>query len=141
MAIDLVALRAELTNDPAGMGYAPFLAEGAFTPIVSLLNGAKSGSLLRGLVAAWEIAGSIERTEWAAITAADRAYIQMLLSAGSVNVASQRVQDAFANAFGVGSATRAALVALLRQPGTRAEILFGLGTVVTADDVARAWRV
>jgi hypothetical protein len=139
--MDDLALKTELTTDPAGLGYAPHLASGSLSPIMELLNAPRIGvSVFRGVISSYEIINATDPAEWAALTAAEKQRYQMLTGAGQVDVSNANVRGAFAAMFGAGTVTRTALVALASRPGSRAEELWGAGTAPTAADLARALR-
>lgn len=55
-----------------------------------------------------------------------------------INVKSANVRAAVLSIFAAGTASRAALAALQTRKGSRAEQLFGSGTRITAEDLAKA---
>lgn len=137
--INLTELKNELESDPTGRGYASHLAAGTFTPIVALLNEVQAGiSVFRGVIPSHEIVDATDPGEWGALSAAERTRYQTITGAGQVNTASANVRSAFLAMFAVGTTTRAALTALATRPGSRAEQLFGVGVVVTAEECIAA---
>lgn len=139
--MDLTALKIELQTDPAGLGYGPHLLTGSYSPVVGLLTAARAGvTVFRGVIPAYEVINATEPAEWTALSAAEKQRYQTLTGAGEVDVSNANVRAAFSAMFGVGTATRAALIALATRPGSRAEQLWGVGTSVSAEDVARALR-
>jgi hypothetical protein len=139
--MDYVALKTELTTDPAGLGYAAHLATGSYSPIVDLLAASRAGyTVFRGVIPAYEVINATVPAEWAALTAGEKQRYQTLTGAGEVDVSNANVRAAFAAMFAAGTATRDALVALASRPGSRAEQALGAGITVSADDVARALR-
>jgi hypothetical protein len=132
--MDLVALKTELTDDPAAVGYSD--AKGDHLAIAGLLNRPQrtidAKSLSSGL-----LVSCIDRTEFAALSAADKQYLNLFVTAGEVPM-SQNVRQALRALFPVGSETRAKINQATRRSGSRAEEL-GLGRV-TESDVADALR-
>lgn len=141
---DLLAIKAELTNDPNAYGYvAP--------PAIDDVGNADKLNLVRDTIAierndipATEIAKNIDRTEYAAAVLADRQWIDLQLSAGLVDARTgSEAREGLLAIFGAGTDTRANLAALLTRVGTRIEQMFQQGLLsqtgnVTPSDVANA---
>lgn len=117
----------ELTSDPAALGYA-----GKTSAQVAALLNAVNQSVARTLIPSWEIIGATVPVEWTALTAIEKQRYQMITGAGQVDASNTNVQATFLAMFTAGTATRAALIALLNRLDSRANIL-GLGTVTVAD--------
>lgn len=132
--MDLVALKTEITGDPAAIGYAA--ANGDHDTIAKLLNKPQrtidAETLPSGL-----LVSCIDRTEFAALPAADKQYLNLFVTAGDVPM-SQNVRQALRALFPAGSETRAKINQATRRTGSRAEEL-GFGRV-TESDVADALR-
>lgn len=138
--MDYLALKAELQNDPTGLGYAADWASGNDWSLADRLNAVSTGTLInRGMIDAHEILSATVPTEWTSLSAAEKQRYQTLTGAGQVNGLNANVRAAFNQMFGSTTATRAALVALLTRPGSRAEQLFG--HAVSDRDIASARRV
>lgn len=141
---DLLAIKAELTNDPEGLGLvAP--------PSIDDVGNADALNLVRDTIAiermdipATEIAKNINRVEYAAAALADRQWIDLQLSAGLIDARTgTEARTGMLGIFGAQTATRANLLTLLTQDGNRIEEMYqsGLleaGGTVTASDVANA---
>ena len=139
--VDLVALKAELLNAHyAGMSDAAAAAE---------LNKVPSWNATdkqdRGLVSAYEVFEAIVPAEWAALTAQEKQRVQTVLSMGMVNLKGVNTRASLGAAFGAGTATRTALLALQNDFGiSRATFLAatlfpgGMARDVFYYDVARA---
>ncbi|MEM2125709.1 MAG: hypothetical protein QXQ53_04860 [Candidatus Methanosuratincola sp.] len=95
----------------------------------------------RDLVNAYEVFECIVPEEWTALTAQEKERIMLILSMGQINVKGQNTRAAFQAAFGSGTTTRANIINLLKRNGSRAEELFGAGTSITWEDVAKARRI
>lgn len=132
--MDLAALKTELTSDPAAIGYAA--ANGDHDAITKLLNRPQrtidAESLPSGV-----LVSCIDRAEFAALSAADKQYLNLFVTAGDVPM-SQNVRQALRVLFPAGSETRTRINRATRRAGSRAEEL-GLGRV-TESDVADALR-
>ncbi len=140
MTINYSQLKTEIQTDPAALGYAPFIASGSDNAIADLLNAVGAFSINRTRIPAVEVVNAIVPTEWTALTADEKNRISFIVSAGEVDASAANTRSAFLAAFAGGTTTRANLVALQTRPGSRAEALFGSGTFVSADDVAKALR-
>jgi hypothetical protein len=141
---DLLALKAELTNDPTELGLvAP--------PSIDDVGNAEKLNLVRDTIQiereaipATEIARSIDRVEYGAATLSDRQWIDLHLSAGLVDARTGSVfRTGMLAIFGAQTSTRANLQAILTVDGNRIEQLFRAGTLeaggtVTPSDVANA---
>lgn len=132
--MDLAALKTEITNDPAAIGYAA--AKGDHDAIAKLLNREQrtidAETLSSGL-----LVSCIDRAEFAALPAADKQYLNLFVTAGDVPM-SQNVRQALRALFPANSETRTKINQATRRTGSRAEEL-GLGRV-TESDVADALR-
>ena len=132
--MDLVALKTEITGDPAAIGYAT--ANGDHEAIAKLLNKPQrtiDAETINGGV----LVSCLDKTEFAALTAADKAYLNLFITAGDVPV-SANARQALRSLFPAGTETRNRINAATRRKGSRAEEL-ELGPV-TESDVADALR-
>ena len=141
---DLLALKAELTNDPDGLGLvAPPTIDDVGN--ADKLNAVSASiQIERSDIPATEIAKSINRQEYAAAVLADRQWIDLQLSAGLIDSRTgTEARTGLLGIFGAGTTTRANLQALLTQDGNRIDEMFqqGLlsrGGTVTPSDIANA---
>ena len=130
--MDLVALKNEITNDPAGIGYAA--AGDDHVAIARLLN--KSGrsidseSLSSGL-----LVSCLDQTEYVALTAPQKAYLSLFVTVGDVPMTPD-VRQALRGMFAAGSKTRGNINAATKRDASRSEEL-GFGRV-TESEVADA---
>jgi len=130
--MDLVALKTELTSDPAGLGYAGKSHEDQAVLINKPQRTIDAETINGGV-----LVSCLDKTEFAALTAADKAYLNLFVTAGDVPVTAN-VRQALRALFPAGSETRNRINAATRRNGSRAEEL-GLGRV-TESDVADALR-
>lgn len=136
MAINYVALKAEMTNDPTSLGFAADV-NGDDLFRANLLNAINQAiDIDRGVIPSYEIINATVVAEWTALSAAEKQRYQTLTGAGQVDSTNVNVRAAFQQMFGPATATRTALTALLTRKGCRAEVLFG--QTVTANDIAKA---
>jgi hypothetical protein len=146
----LISLKAELTNDPRGYGYAADLATGNDSGLVAKLNlprdGTNGGQAIRTNNATADtgaIRAAITKAAYDGLAAGDRTWINWLTGAGSITVGPDSLQTLAgvptANGSVWSTTTRAAMnpamEAILRRTGSRAEELFGV-TVTESDVIA-----
>jgi hypothetical protein len=131
--VDLVALKAELTNDPLGRGYASMDDEAAANALRVNDRMANRDTLDGGLLVA-----SIVMSEYTALTANQKDYLRLLAMSQTLPLTAT-VKTELGSIFPAGSATRANFLALLKRPGSRADEL-NLGGNPTPSDVAKARR-
>ena len=137
--MDFVALKAELTTDPAGLGYAPHITLGSDHRVADLLNLPRATiQVARGLIPSHEIVNAIDWADVAVGVSLEP--LKAILSAGQVDTGNVRVRAAFQALFPVGSGTRSRIVALATRNGSRVEQLFGVTQSVVHADVAWALR-
>lgn len=130
--MDLVALKNEITNDPAGIGYAA--AGDDHVAIAKLLN--KPGrSIDRETLTSGELVSCLDQTEFTSLSAPQKAYLNLFVTAGNVPM-TQDVRQALRGMFTAGSKTRGNINAATRRDASRAEEL-GFSRV-TESDVADA---
>lgn len=147
MAIDYPALRAELETDPNGYGYAPLLAAGADQGLADLLNEERANiTVRRPDITAAEVLEAIDNRDFVATpNAAHVAWFGSVTRQESVRLVTDAGVDTrilgglrrlLDNADTQGS--RARLGAIANRLGSRAEQLFGAGTLVRHEDVTKA---
>lgn len=158
-AFSIAALRTELQQDPAGLGYAATLAEGAIGSVVGAINLRRAEWTARKpLIPVWELAkwaaqgGRHEKLEGAVASApagiksvaavALRMIDAPLMPGATFDVDEPAVAalvDVLITATVLASDDKAALLALGSQtPASRAEVLWGYGVVVTDIQVQQA---
>lgn len=135
--MDYAALKAEIQSGPLAAAIAPHIASGNHRAVADALNSVSASfQVPRAIVPSYEIIEAMAPGDWTGVSAAERIRIQVLISAGSVNLSGANTRAAFAAAFGPSTQTRANLIALQTRNGSRAEVS-GLGPV-THEDVAIA---
>lgn len=143
-AADLLALKAELTNDPSTLGLVapPTIADEANADALNLVR--ETILVERDAIPATEIARALNRTEYGSAVNADRQWIELQLSVGLVDARTgSEARAGFTAIFGANTTTRANLLALLSEPGNRVEQMFRAGLLevggtVTVSDIADA---
>jgi hypothetical protein len=142
--INYPALKTELLTDPAALGYSGPFAAGQDQTCATLLNAVGAGaafSLFKPTIATTDVQACLDPTEFTALTSTQLSQLTIMLAGGSVNTGAASVRTIMAGIFtpsGSFPNTRAALVAIAKQQGSRAEVLFGVGTVIQHSDIAKA---
>lgn len=130
--MDLVALKNEITNDPASIGYAAVIKE--HDAVAKLLN--KAGrSIDRETLSSGELVSCLDQTEFTALTAGQKAYLNLFVTAGEVPM-TKDARQALRTMFPAGSKTRQNINDATKRDASRSEEL-GFGRV-TESDVADA---
>lgn len=131
---DLAALKAEFDNDPAALGYAA--AAGDTSALLALFNDRSIAAAVTIPIEDLDIpdiANVIDPVEYGLLNEYDKQWvIQFINRPASETLAPYQAK--FLSVFPGGSTTRTAAIALLNATGSRAEVLFGLGTVITRTD-------
>jgi hypothetical protein len=133
---DLTALKTEVNTDPQSIGYN---ASGSTQGILDLLNTASSNTTgatttkpISDLIVA-EVAAEIDPTEYSLLTGYAQEWVKSMINQNS-EASLIAYKDKFLDLFGAGSATRTNVQALLSPAASRAEELFGYGTVIDRND-------
>lgn len=132
-------LKAEIETGPLVATLAPLVTAGNDAGVAAALN-AINTAVDRTTVASHLVFECIVPAEWAALTAAEKQRIQTILGMGEINLKGTNTRASLAAAFGAGTATRTALLALQSRPGSRAEQVWGAGTIISPSDVSLALR-
>lgn len=133
---DLLAIKAELTNDPKDLGLTLLEADDASN--ANKLNAVSASTPIdRETIPVSDIAKAIDRDEFNALSAADRQWIQMITASGSVNPqAGGEVREGLLQAFGAGTESRTSLTALLTEPASRINQMFKEGLLSQGGSVS-----
>lgn len=135
-ATHLAALKAEVNDDPTGMSYDP---TGPTAALLSKLNdpaenvGDDTINRPTEELDIPDVAGAIDAAEYAALSDYDQAWVRMFINR-PVEEMLRPYQPKFLSLFGGGSTTRTAVLALREKDASRAEVLFGVNTVIGRDD-------
>lgn len=141
---DLLALKAELTNDPQSLGLVapPAIDDVGNADKLNAVN--ESLKIDREAIPTSEIFLNIDRDEYAALAAADREWLNGVSQGGVINPkAGGEVREGILQLFGPGTETRTNLLTILTEPSNRIEHMFKAGLLeqggtVTPSDVANA---
>lgn len=141
MSFTSTQLASEINSDPAAIGYASRVAEGDDAGVAALLNAATATKIFRDDVAPGEIINAIVAADFASLTQLQLSKLSLFFAGNaSLDATNANTRTIFTGIFSGMTSTIAALSALVQRPGTRAEVLWGINTTVSADDVSLALR-
>lgn len=149
MPINYTALKSELQNDPAALGYALHVASGNDSALADLINAPKVGVVMRNeFISSADILEAIDSRDFETTPlAAHVAWFQAEMVQGRLRLveldgtntrALGNIKRLLLNADPQGSEARLNVIA--DRLGSRAEELFGRNTVVSSTDIAIAVR-
>jgi hypothetical protein len=159
MAVTSAQLLAEIQTDPAGLGYGPLLAAGQDWALADVINFVRDGAtpcptngivgaaitVRRNDVTSSDIVSAIDVADFkTSLNLMTMAWLTGLFSVGRVQLLQPNGADTpvMANLRKLLNDTNGSLTRLTQVAsrfGSRAEQLFGPGTRVTVDDIARAF--
>ena len=137
-------LNTELTTDPQSLGYVP--ADGDDVADAAIINLPRSGNQRDNFVSSFDIEEAVDAADWPSTNNEQfkrDLWRDVLLSAGfggTINANANNVKAKVLVVFSAGSSTRTNLAALRTRDGSRAEVLWGDGSVVSFSAVAKALR-
>ncbi len=140
---DLLAMKAELTNDPKGLGLTALPEDDAANATAINLVRAEL-QIDREAIPMTEVMVQIDRDEFAALSLADRQWLSMVSASGTINPkAGGEVREGLLQLFGAASETRANLLAILTEDAARYQQMFKAGLLEqdgswTPSDIAQA---
>lgn len=139
---EIASLNAELTTDPASIGYAALITARRDADLADALNLVRTGNnkVNRGFVTAQELSALYDPTEFSALTSVQLQRLNALLLGGSLNLTDTTVRQNLANIFPANGATRNAVAAYVQRQASRAEVVLGAGRTVSHTDVAVVLR-
>ena len=133
---DLLALKDEVNNDPLGLGYDP---AGGTSDILDLLN-AKNYTVSKPTIDPSDVKSSTTYAAYDGLAIDEQEWLRWMTDT-DVLVVTTDLQTRLAGAgttsiWGVADRTEMvnAMTALIDVPGSRAEVLFGYGTVISDAD-------
>lgn len=139
---DLTQLRDEIEADPEALGYKE--ASGAWKAddvIAGLLNDPANGATIwRTGIPMSDVYGAVDWAEFVGLAATPREAFRLITSTEVLDADSANIQNALGQIFTSTDApnSRAALMSLAQKQGSRAEVLWGDGTTISASEVGRA---
>ncbi len=131
--MDLVALKTELTTDPAGLGYA-----GKSHEDQAILINRPQRTMNREQFSGADLASCLDPVEFAALTAVQRTWIQMLTSANGMLTLFASLRQDIRAVLATATKSLAKFNQTINRSASRAEEL-GLDAVTTSD-IADALR-
>lgn len=135
-------LQSECQTDSQALGLTTLFSHAQDAAVAAILNLPRAGAPYQqtvGVIPAYVIVNVIDQTELATVTGNNLIHLQLIISAGIVDSGNANVQATFVACFpnANGPSRQAFLLIGLRQ-GSRAEALWGAGTIITAAQVAGA---
>lgn len=142
MAFTLQQLKNEITGDPVAMGYVG-KQDGDIAALLNTvgLPAAAPSTVFKATTPIEDVIACIEPAEYAALAAASKDFlISVVLRAPRLKTGDATFRSRMGAIFtaGTGPISRAALIAVASRPSSRAEALWGEGTVITDQNVAQA---
>lgn len=144
VAFSIAGLHTELVTDPLSLGYAAIGGNQNQNGVADLLNIQHSGG-------GWQVARSpvtpadafllIDATEFASLTTTNLSRLLCILALPLIDFRQTNIQDICANIFPPGGPTRANFVNFITRDGSRAEVLWGPGKVITTNEINQAYQV
>jgi hypothetical protein len=143
MPFTTAQLLTEINTDPKALGYAPLKAANNYLGLVAKLNAtyAGVGVVFRTDVQAQEVLASLVWSEISNLITNNWLTLNSLLIPGVIDASKVTIRNIFAGLFPAGTfpLTSAALTAIAQKAApSRAEELWGYGTIVGEQDVAHA---
>lgn len=142
----LSELNTELSSDPLTLGYAALISSGNHAALADILNdkaGAGAASIDREFVDAATFQSQVDPTEYLALSVAQQNLWNAILTAssgGSIPIKNNTLRNQVLAVWAAGT-TRTNLAALQTRTGSRAEVLWGDGAVITHTMIAQALGV
>lgn len=140
---DLLAIKNELTTDPLALGLTTLPQDDEQN--ANLLNEVRETIQVdREAIPISDVVKALDRDEFNALSAADRQWLTLITQAGSVNPSSGgEIREGLLQLFGIATESRANLIAILTEPGSRIVQLYKAGTLsqggnVTPSDIANS---
>lgn len=137
-------IKNELTGDPKARGYASKITAGELGNVTALLNGtyAGVGVVYRTDITGAQILGALVWSEIATLVTNSWLALQTLLIPNTpIDASNQLIRDLFGGIFAGKTVTLANLTTLAQKAApSRAEELWGYGTVITLEQVVAAVR-
>ena len=158
-AAQLTALRNEIQTDPQALGYAPFVSGGQDGAVCDVINFIRDGvtaafngvvgtaiTVRRSDVSPNEVLEAIDLADLiTTATTIQCSWLESITQTRTMRLLNDdgtntRVLSNLRSLLAAGSQSRTRLNNVANRNGSRAESLFGTGTVIVPDDVAKALR-
>ena len=145
--MDLAALATELATDPLKLSYAPYVAKANDWAVAKLLNATEGpgvGDVPAGLIDGSQLLRALDPDDFVKLTADQCAQLSLLFAIGKtgqsgIDLSNDETFAIFTKLLSQSMPTTAGNLSTLRtRKGSRAEVLFGAGTTITAEQVGGA---
>lgn len=137
MKVDLHTLKIELTTDPQALGYAT-MTDQQVSDALNLVRAGQAYQINAAPISAATFFSNLDPTEFQALTQLKLLQLQVVLLAQPINLSDTSVQGILLGIFSAAPTSKVNISALVKRQGSRAEVVLGIGTVVTASDVLNA---
>lgn len=138
----LAALTTEINTDPASLNLATLVAAGNDSGVAAALNAAGAGaafSIFRKAIAVRDVVANIASADFASLTALQLAKLQLLFAgSATLDATDTNTRTIIVGVFSGMATTVSNLTALAKRQGSRAEVLWGDGTTISANQVSQA---
>ena len=145
MAFTLQQLKTDITSGTLSSTFAPLVSAENWDAIAAMYNDVANGGLIdRNTVTVFDLQSAVVGSEYIALTVGQRDLWNCLIiacSSSSIPLKNSNLRGQVAAVFGAGTTSRTNLLALQQRQGTKAEVLYGDGTVITPSDVFNAVRL
>lgn len=139
MPLTTAALTSELNTDPKGLGYKVAGVFRSDYELAGLLNTVGTDTIFKAYTDVADVVAAIDQAEYTALAAGPKTFLnEVILKADRLKTGDATLRTTIGAIFAAGTATRTRLVATASRTATRAEVLWGEGTVVTDVDIATA---
>lgn len=131
----------EINTDPKSLGYAALKVQSNGPEAVAAkMNqvGASAETIFKGYTPTEDLLPAILLTEYATLTQANRDYLSVLFAPRQVKTGDATLRTQIGAVFGAGTTSRTNLTNAASRSATRAEALWGEGTVISDQQVALA---
>lgn len=138
----IAALHSELFTDPMQMGYDT--DSGDENALADALNVWREGGgyqVNRDPVTIPQIFSAITPDDFSGLTTTNLARLQTVFTLPTIDLAVSNVLENLAGIFGTNSPTQQAFLVLQKRQCSRAEVLWGKGTLVTINQIDQALHV
>lgn len=137
------ALRTEIDTDPKTLGFAGLRTQSnAPEALAARLNelGASGETLFRSYLPMEDALAAIVAAEFTTLTAAQKTACDQFLRGNRIRTGDANMRSTLGGLFGVGTTSRTNLLALAQRPCSRAEALWGEGTLITDQQASEAMQ-
>ena len=134
----LAALATEIAQDPKTLGYAAAGNDVAVAALLNLPSGAGSGPVWKTSIPALMVLQTIVSADFLALTSLQLQQLNTMLAIGTFDATNANTGATFAAIFTGKTNTLNAFNAMAQRTGSRAEVLWGIGTVISAQQIGQS---